>query len=512
MMYYLLMLSLLWPLVEVHSQTFPHLSFMGQTLANHSYVDLGQVGRPDDGGEGVRCITDLTTCCTGSDGSHRGDWYFPNGTRLPIPASDVDTFEAREPQRVDIHRNTNAKSPTGIYRCDIPTNAVHDDDDISVRDTVYVGLYTASGGDVSISGGLTFDSDQGTLTCISTGGPATTVTWTRDSTTVTQGTQTVLNDPVTAQYTHTLTVRLGGLYSCTVSNNKPSVVSGTLTVRVASAPTNLMFEVQSDGTSVLLTWTPPDPLGDTTGYTISYTGGGSSGSETVSGGSTNSYTLTGLIREEMYDISIVGTSEHISGESVEWETATLVPGLTGGERKVDGPDLTVEVIMMGVSSISLSWRVSGDTVVDSEVVWRAISGPAGDRGVSGSITSTSYTIPDLQKLSVYSVTITVRTSSSGDFSESVIAFTVPACESSGSSSEAVAALGGVLAVVIVTAIAVQAMVIVFFVKKLQRAEEYTATLAARLKRAPPGSLKTTSNVAYSVVRGETDDAYETVMS
>ena len=86
-----------------------------------------------------------------------------------------------------------------------------------------------------------------------------------------------------------------------------------------------MFEVQSDGTSVLLTWTPPDPLGDTTGYTISYTGG-SSGSETVSGGDTNSYTLTGLIRGEMYDISIVGTSAHISSESVEWETATQIPG------------------------------------------------------------------------------------------------------------------------------------------------------------------------------------------
>ena len=43
------------------------------------------------------------------------------------------------------HRN-NPTSPVGIYRCDIPTNAVHDDDDTSVRDTVYVGLYTASGG------------------------------------------------------------------------------------------------------------------------------------------------------------------------------------------------------------------------------------------------------------------------------------------------------------------------------------------------------------------------------
>ena len=85
-----------------------------------------------------------------------------------------------------------------------------------------------------------------------------------------------------------------------------------------------MFEVQSDGTSVLLTWIPHDPLGDTTGYTISYTGG-SSDSETVSGGSTNSYTLTGLIRGEMYDISIVGTSDHISSESVKL-SVTLVAG------------------------------------------------------------------------------------------------------------------------------------------------------------------------------------------
>ena len=63
------------------------------------------------------------------------------------------------------------------------------------------------------------------LTCISTGGPATTVTWTRDSVTVTEGTETVLNNPQTGQYTHTLAVtgRLAGLYTCTVANNKPSM-------------------------------------------------------------------------------------------------------------------------------------------------------------------------------------------------------------------------------------------------------------------------------------------------
>ena len=67
-------------------------------------------------------------------------------------------------------------------------------------------------------------SPQFTLTCISTGGPATNVTWTRNSDTITEGTETVLDDRVTAQYTHTLTVtgRLGGLYTSTVVNDKPS--------------------------------------------------------------------------------------------------------------------------------------------------------------------------------------------------------------------------------------------------------------------------------------------------
>ena len=76
-------------------------------------------------------------------------------------------------------------------------------------------------------------SPQFTLTCISTGGPATTVTWTRDSDTVTEGTETVLDDRVTAQYTHNLTVtgRLGGLYTCTMANDKPSEDSAQLFVK-----------------------------------------------------------------------------------------------------------------------------------------------------------------------------------------------------------------------------------------------------------------------------------------
>ena len=76
------------------------------------------------------------------------------------------------------------------------------------------------------------ESPQFTLTCISTSGPATTVTWTRDSEVVSGG-MTVLDDPVTAQYIHTLTVtgRLVGQYQCVVSNNKPSQDSTTFNVQ-----------------------------------------------------------------------------------------------------------------------------------------------------------------------------------------------------------------------------------------------------------------------------------------
>ena len=141
-MFHLLLFSVLWCLVEVHCQTFPYVSFMGQTLANHSYVDLSLVGDAISGSDSVQCHTDLTTCCTGAQGSHRGDWYFHNGNRLQF--SD-DIYEHRVAQRVDL-RSYSVTSPVGIYRCDIPTFAVHNENDNSVRATVYVGLYTGSGG------------------------------------------------------------------------------------------------------------------------------------------------------------------------------------------------------------------------------------------------------------------------------------------------------------------------------------------------------------------------------
>ena len=348
----LLVLSLLLSLAEeVHcQQTFPYVSFMNETLADHSYVDISTVGSADDNSDGVVCHTDLGTCCSGSQGFHRGSWYFPDGTVLPFLGPTVPIGFGRAAMRAVIRRTT-ATGPTGIYRCDIATNAVHSEYDESVGETVYVGLYPAdgiklclpntetitlspnTGGDITISGGeVTFDSGQMTLTCISTGGPATTVTWTTDSITITEGTETVLDDPVNAQYTHTLTVTTGGEYTCTVSNNKPSSDSATIILgsmsfahpqitncqlngrslpcgflSAAASPPSGVTAVQDGPTSIGVSWAPPSPLGDTSGYRISYTGGGSSDSVDINGFS-NAHTLMGLTNGEIYTISIVGRS------------------------------------------------------------------------------------------------------------------------------------------------------------------------------------------------------------
>ena len=112
-----------------------------------------------------------------------------------------------------------------------------------------VYLYTICVPMISLTGNVTVSSVQFqrtselnattptfTLTCTSTGGPATTVSWRRDGTMLsddsTYSITSQVTDAMTATYNHTLTVtgRLVGEYECNVSNNKPSSSSGMVTV------------------------------------------------------------------------------------------------------------------------------------------------------------------------------------------------------------------------------------------------------------------------------------------
>ena len=105
-----------------------------------------------------------------------------------------------------------------------------------------------------------------------------------------------------------------------------------LSISVASAPTNLTA-VQDGPTSIAISWSPPTPLGDTTGYRIFYTGANSSGSMTVSATDnsffsdasgtgpmesdlTDNYTLAGLHNGDTYSIYVVALSEHFPSDTV----------------------------------------------------------------------------------------------------------------------------------------------------------------------------------------------------
>ena len=151
------LLCLLWSLVEVHSQTAPYLTFMGETLPNHAYVDLSLMmypGNDDDTADissTVVCHTDLTTCCSGENG--HGEWYFPNGTALPgagFNNGNQHSIAVRRlsTRRVRLQRGPVSTAispiPSGIYQCDIETVAVSGEGGTG-RETVYVGVYESGG-------------------------------------------------------------------------------------------------------------------------------------------------------------------------------------------------------------------------------------------------------------------------------------------------------------------------------------------------------------------------------
>ena len=207
--------------------------------------DIGTSGTDDD--SVLLCITD-GDANTG-DMNTEGNWFAPDGTR--VNRDDVPGVRRNRggDMVVRLFRNiaTDNRPPAeGIYHCMVQ-------DATPVFRTVYVGLYDSGGGITAvdhvhklicdfISGvvdvqSVTFSlndvaSPQFTLTCISTGGPATTVTWTRDSQTAVGERRSEVVNGETAEYKNTLTVieRLGGLYTCTVANEVSSEDSDGFTV------------------------------------------------------------------------------------------------------------------------------------------------------------------------------------------------------------------------------------------------------------------------------------------
>ena len=108
-----------------------------------------------------------------------------------------------------------------------------------------------------------------------------------------------------------------------VSLSNVGGTSATITVREntlfcnnspGTSPPSDVTAVQDGPTSIRVSWTPSS---DATGYMIHYTSSrGHSGSEDVSGGHSDSHTLTGLVKEDTYTISITATSQVFSSSPI----------------------------------------------------------------------------------------------------------------------------------------------------------------------------------------------------
>ena len=102
-------------------------------------MTLKEIGEGDDA---LFCMTNYTACCQhGVMGPALGNWFFPNGSRVPNLGSQTLFFRSRG--KIAVHLQHKRGGAEGIYRCEIP-------DAMNVTQTIYIGVYSANTGEWSI--------------------------------------------------------------------------------------------------------------------------------------------------------------------------------------------------------------------------------------------------------------------------------------------------------------------------------------------------------------------------
>ena len=95
-------------------------------------MTLTDIGEGNNGA--LLCMTNLT----GVSGSVRGDWYFPDGTRVFSIQNDSDIYGNRRQMMVRMNRRGGGEE--GIYHCEIP-------DAVNLNQSIYIGVYNTSSGE-----------------------------------------------------------------------------------------------------------------------------------------------------------------------------------------------------------------------------------------------------------------------------------------------------------------------------------------------------------------------------
>ena len=101
---------------------------------------LEEIG--DNDNTALLCMTNQSACCrrpfTGENGPPLGNWFFPNGARVPAKSSQSHMYRKRDQSVVRMFRRRDGEE--GIYRCEIP-------DSMNVTQGIYIGVYNTSTGE-----------------------------------------------------------------------------------------------------------------------------------------------------------------------------------------------------------------------------------------------------------------------------------------------------------------------------------------------------------------------------
>ena len=103
-------------------------SLNGTTYQNNSCVALEDIGEDDNA---LNCVTNQTACCKQPG---KGNWYFPNGTRVPSSSEPSDFHRTRGQMVVLLNHRRGGEE--GIYHCEIP-------DSNDVNRNISIGVYSA---------------------------------------------------------------------------------------------------------------------------------------------------------------------------------------------------------------------------------------------------------------------------------------------------------------------------------------------------------------------------------
>ena len=124
-------------LCDTQSQeTFPFVEFFDTPLSNNSWIGVNVLSNIS----GLRCVTDLGTCCSSEQGESEREWVLPNGTRLiEDGVQEISSLGVRAgPHKLGLVL-TDPKAGMhgkldGVYECVIDTSS-------GPRQSYYIGLY-----------------------------------------------------------------------------------------------------------------------------------------------------------------------------------------------------------------------------------------------------------------------------------------------------------------------------------------------------------------------------------